>query len=149
MGSPYKSHPDETGADVFQFRTHSRGREQMHADGNGRGYLFVREDGTGALGGRGETKPLPSHGVLGAFRGPVSSSCLIRVSLSSARPECPLVSNVGPSFPPQQASAKREGWSGQSWEGLSLPSKLQAVRGGYLTTKQKECQIGKKYSSMW
>lgn len=43
--------------------------------------------------------------------------------------ECPLVSHVGPSFPPQQASAKWEGRSGQSWEGLSLPSKPQALRG--------------------
>lgn len=30
-GSPYKSHPDETSADVFQFQTYSRGRGQTHA----------------------------------------------------------------------------------------------------------------------
>lgn len=66
MGSPFKSHPDETSADVFQFRANSRGRKQMHADVNGRGFLFVRQEGTVALGQRGHSPS--SHMVsLGLF----------------------------------------------------------------------------------
>lgn len=77
----------------------------MHMDVNGRAYLSVREDGTVARG----TQPFLSHGVLGAFSGTLSSDCLVlglslclSLSLPSAWPECPLVSAVGPSFPPQQ-----------------------------------------------
>lgn len=66
-GSPYKSHPDETSADVFQFQTHSRGREQTYVDVNGRGYLFGRRDRRRQAWG---TQPLLTLGIPRAVSGP-------------------------------------------------------------------------------